>query len=305
VTTAARQFAVILLAFLCLGVSCSDRDGPSSPAAAGGADTGRLQAVQIIGSDTMVNLVQAWAEAFGPLHPEALISIRGGGSGTGLAALLNKSCDLAMSSRPISRKEINEAEANGIHPREWRVGLDGLIVIVNPHNTVDSVDLDQLRDIFLARVRDWSELGGTGGKIVILSRESSSGTYMFFKEHVLRRGSNKNKDEFSPEALLMPSSQAIVNEVAQNPHAVGYVGLGYLSPRLKALAVAKTPEAPAVAPSIKTVADNSYPSSRPLFFYTDGEAAGAVRGFIDFALSPAGQKIVVETDFVPVGEVQE
>jgi phosphate transport system substrate-binding protein len=303
VTATARWIACVLLPVSLAFFTCEGRE--TQPENKGRPAAGHEQAVQIIGSDTMVNLVQAWAEAFGPLHPEALISIRGGGSGTGLAALLNKSCDLAMSSRPISQKEIDEAEANGIHPREWRMGLDGLIVIVNPRNPVNSVDLDELRDIFLARTRDWSELGGNGGKIVILSRESSSGTYMFFKEHVLRRGSNKNKDEFSPEALLMPSSQAIVNEVAQNPHTVGYVGLGYLSPRLKALSIAKTPGTPPVAPSIKTVANNSYPISRPLFFYTDGEASGAVRGFIDFALSPAGQKIVVETDFVPVGEVEE
>jgi phosphate transport system substrate-binding protein len=123
---------------------------------------------------------------------------------------------------------------------------------------------------------------------------------MFFKEHVLRRGDKKNKDEFSPEALLMPSSQAIVNEVMQNPHAVGYVGLGYLSPRLKAFAVSKTPDAPAVTPTIASVGDDSYPISRPLFFYTDGEAEGPIKDFIDFALSEEGQRIVVETDFVPV-----
>ncbi len=277
--------------------ACSERAGAKAPDAAG--TTGH-RAVQVIGSDTMVNLVQAWAEAFGALHPEVNLSIRGGGSGTGLAALINGSCDVAMASRPISEKEIGEAKANGIDPREWKVALDGLIVIVNPANPVSDVTLDQLRDIFLARIRDWSELGGNGGKIVILSRESSSGTYLFFKEHVLRRGNGNNKDEFSPEALLMPSSQAIVNEVSQNPHAVGYVGLGYLSPRLKALAVAKNPESPFVAPSIAHVADNSYPISRPLFYYTNGEPSGAAREFIEFALSPAGQEIVVKTDFVPM-----
>jgi phosphate transport system substrate-binding protein len=244
--------------------------------------------------------VQAWAEAFGPLHPDVNLSIRGGGSGTGLAALINNSCDIAMSSRPISEKEINEARQNKIEPKEWKVALDGLIVIVHPSNPVSRATLDDLRDIYLAKTRDWRELGGDGGKIVILSRESNSGTYLFFKEHVLRRGSNKNKDEFSPEALLMPSSQAIVNEVSQNPHAVGYVGLGYLSPRLKALAVAKTPQSAYIAPSIEHVADNSYPISRPLFYYTNGDQTGDIKAFIDFALSSAGQEIVVKTDFVPV-----
>ncbi len=293
---AASRFIPAAIAAALLALSCPN-SGSSSAAGAGPA---AARTVQVIGSDTMVNLVQAWAEAFGPLHPDVNLSIRGGGSGTGLAALINKTCEIAMSSRPIGEKEISEAKANGVDPREWRVALDGLIVIVHPANPVSRLTLDQLRDVYLAKIRDWGELGGNGGKIVILSRESNSGTYLFFKEHVLRRGSNKNKDEFSPDALLMPSSQAIVNEVSQNPHAIGYVGLGYLSPRLKALAVARNAASPFVAPSIARVADNSYPISRPLFYYTNGEPAGAAREFIDFALSAAGQDIVVKTDFVPV-----
>ncbi|MBN2352040.1 MAG: phosphate ABC transporter substrate-binding protein [Spirochaetales bacterium] len=296
-TAAARLAITTIVSAGFFFSSCAERTGAKAP---DGADKAGSRTVQVIGSDTMVNLVQAWAEAFGALHPELILSIRGGGSGAGLAALINGSCDVAMTSRPISEKETGEAEANGINPREWTVALDGLIVIVNPANPVSNVTLDQLRDIFLARVRDWSELGGNGGKIVILSRESSSGTYLFFKEHVLRRGNSKNKDEFSPEALLMPSSQAIVNEVSQNPHAVGYVGLGYLSPRLKALAVAKNPHSPYVAPSIAHVTDDSYPISRPLFYYTNGNPTGAAREFIEFALSPTGQEIVVKTDFVPM-----
>lgn len=295
-TPAVRIASMTILSAALLASACVKGADP-----AGSAGTvASPKTVQVIGSDTMVNLVQAWAEAFGPLHPEVELSIRGGGSGTGLAALINKSCDVAMSSRPIGEKETVEAKANGVDPREWRVALDGLIVIVNPKNPVSRVTLDQLRDIYLARTRAWEELGGDGGRIVILSRESNSGTYLFFKEHVLRRGDGKNKDEFSPEALLMPSSQAIVNEVSQNPHAVGYVGLGYLSPRLKALAVAKNERSPYVAPSIARVADDSYPISRPLFYYTNGEPSGAARAFIAFALSPAGQDIVVKTDFVPV-----
>jgi phosphate transport system substrate-binding protein len=295
VTAAIRHMIQFLTAVGLLAVACARTESASGEA----AET-PVQAVQVIGSDTMVNLVQAWAEAFGPLHPEINLSIRGGGSGTGLAALINKSCELAMSSRPISEKEIGEAKANGVNPKEWRVALDGLIVIVHPSNPVSRVTLDQLRDVYLAKIRDWGELGGEPGKIVILSRESNSGTYLFFKEHVLRRGNAKNKDEFSPEALLMPSSQAIVNEVSQNPHAVGYVGLGYLSPRLKALTVARDAASPSVAPSIESVADDTYPISRPLFYYTNGEPGGAVKQFIDFALSSKGQEIVVKTDFVPV-----
>ncbi len=259
--------------------------------------------VQIIGSDTMVNLVQAWAEVFSPLHPGINMSIRGGGSGTGLAALINGSCELAMSSRPIGEKEIDEARANKIEPTEWKVALDGLVVIVHPENPVSILTLDQVRDIFLAKTTSWEELGGNGGKIVILSRESNSGTYLFFKEHVLRRGSKNNKDEFSEDALLMPSSQAIVNEVSQNPHSIGYVGLGYISPRLKAIAIAKSAGSPAVTPTIANVANDSYPISRPLLFYTNGEPQKEVKEFLDFALSDEGQAIVVKTDFVPVKEI--
>jgi phosphate transport system substrate-binding protein len=297
VTFGIRNVVPILTALSLLLFACA-----KPPSNAPGNEPGGIagKAIQIIGSDTMVNLVQAWAEAFSPQNPTVNLSIRGGGSGTGLAALVNASCDLAMSSRPISEKEIGEARQNNIEPREWKVGLDGLVVIVNPHNPVARLTLDQLRDIFLAKITDWKELGGDGGKIVILSRESNSGTYLFFKENVLRRGDKNNKDEFSPDALLMPSSQAIVNEVSQNPHAVGYVGLGYISPQLKPLAIAKNASSPAILPAVATVADNSYPISRPLFFYTNGEPQTEIKQFLDFALSAQGQEIVVKTDFVPV-----
>jgi len=297
VTFGIRFVVPILTAASLLVFTCSNSQTGSTRVQSASASG---KTIQIIGSDTMVNLVQAWAEAFSPLHPSVNMSIRGGGSGTGLAALVNNSCDLAMSSRPISEKEITGAQQNNIEPKEWKVGLDGLVVIVHPQNPVSSLCLDQVRDIFLAKITDWKELGGDGGKIVILSRESNSGTYLFFKEHVLRRGDKKNTDEFSPDALLMPSSQAIVNEVSQNPHAIGYVGLGYISPKLKALSIAKNTTSMAIQPSIKHVADDSYPISRPLFFYTNGNPQTEIKEFLDFALSTEGQAIVVKTDFVPV-----
>lgn len=256
--------------------------------------------IQIIGSDTMVNLVQAWAESFTIINPQVNISIRGGGSGTGFAAFLNRSCQIAMSSRPISPKELAEAKKAGIEPQEYKVALDGLMVIVHPKNPLSGVTLDQLRDIFLGRINSWEELNSVGGRIVILSRECNSGTYFFFKEHILQRGNKKSSEEFSPHALLMPSSQAIVNEVRQNPHAIGYVGLGYLAPSLKALAIAKDTDSPYIMPSIANVANNSYPISRPLFFYIDSNPSKLIKDFIDFVLSAEGQRIVSQTDFVPV-----
>jgi phosphate transport system substrate-binding protein len=292
-TFGSRYVIPFLTASCILCFSCSK---PQNNDSAGSQNS----AIQIIGSDTMVNLVQGWAEAFALIHPSINMSIRGGGSGTGLAALINNSCELAMSSRPIGEKEIAEARQNKVEPMEWKVALDGLVVIVHPENPIRSMTLDQVRDIFLAKIKNWEELGGNGGKIVILSRESNSGTYLFFKEHVLRRGDKKNKDEFSPDALLMPSSQAIVNEVSQNPHAIGYVGLGYISPKLGALAIAKNDGSTAIKPTIENVADDSYPISRPLLFYTNGKPKNEIKDFLDFALSPAGQAIVVKTDFVPI-----
>ena len=256
--------------------------------------------IQIKGSDTMVNLVQAWAEKFSIEKKETNLSITGGGSGTGFAALLNKTCDICMSSRSIEDQEIATAKKIGINPIEHIVGLDGLMVIVNPENTIERLTLDQVRDIFMGTAKNWSEVGGKKSAIVILSRESNSGTHTFFKEKVLRHGNKNGKEEFSPHALLMPSSQAIVNEVVQNPHAVGYVGLGYLSPQLKSLLLAKPNTSDYIAPSIENVMRNVYPVSRPLFLYTDGEQQGIIKEFIDFALSVEGQAIVRELDFVPL-----
>ena len=263
-----------------------------------------MKEIQIKGSDTIVNLVQAWAEEFSKENPKINIGITGGGSGTGFAALLNGTCDIAMASRSIEDKEKKQAEERKINPVQFTVGLDGLIVIVNPKNPVSKLTLSQIRDIFTANTVNWKDLSGKDSKIVILSRESNSGTHMFFKEHVLRGGNKKGKEEFSPKALLMSSSQTIVNEVAQNPHAVGYVGIGYINPGLKSIAVAKDAGSKYIKPSVENVMNNSYPISRPLYLYTDGEAKGSVKMFIDFTFSKEGQKIVKKVDFVPVKNIE-
>lgn len=283
------------MALLCGVVSMCGCSRPHT-----GNSGGDGQSLQIKGSDTIVNLVQKWAEEFAVQYPGVVIGVTGGGSGTGFAALLNKTCDIAMSSREIEDKEVQKAAQNGINPRGYVIGLDGLAVVVHPENPVRNLTMDQLRDIFMARSTTWKDFGGPDMKIVILSRESNSGTHMFFKEHVLRRGNKKGVEEFSPSALLMPSSQAIADEIMQNPHAIGYVGMGYLGPDLRAIAVAVTDTAPFVEPTIDTVLDNSYPISRPLYLYTDGNPTGAVKEFIDFGMSDEGQRIVRATDFVPI-----
>jgi len=260
----------------------------------------RSAALQIKGSDTMVNLGQAWAEAFVKKHPETNVAVTGGGSGTGIAALISGTCDLAESSRALEEKEIQQAKAKGLVIRQEVVALDGIVVVVHPSNPVGRLTMEELREIFLGEIKSWKTVGGPNWPIVLLSREVNSGTHIFFKEHVLRRGKSKGPEEFAPAALMMPSSYAIAEEVAHNENAVGYYGLGYISPRQKVVAVARDGTSPFTVPDIETVRTNSYPISRPLYLFTRGEPSGPVKAFLDFALSPEGQKIVVETDFVPV-----
>lgn len=256
--------------------------------------------IQVKGSDTMVNLGQAWAEKYMAANPGDFVAVTGGGSGTGLSSLISGTCDIAMSSRNIKEKEIGLARKKGINPNEIKVALDGLAVVVNPANPVDKLTMDQLAGVFTGRINNWKELGGKDEKIVILSREVNSGTHVYFKEHVLRKLDPSGKEEFAPGALMLSSSQAIADEVAGNPAAIGYYGMGYISPKQKPVAVAKDGAAPYVTPSIDNVLNGSYPISRPLFLYTNGAPAGLVNKFIEYVLSKEGQGIVLATDFVPL-----
>lgn len=256
--------------------------------------------LQIKGSDTMVNLGQAWAERYMEQNPDDFIAVTGGGSGTGIAALINGTCDIAMSSRQIKDKEIDLAKQKGNSPYEIIAALDGLAVVVNPKNPVSKLTIAQLSDIFTGKAANWKEAGGEDGKIVLLSREVNSGTHVYFKEHVLRKGNPEGKEEFAPKALLLPSSQAIADEVSGNKGTIGYYGMGYISPKQKPVLVAKDERSEYIAPLIDNVIKGTYPISRPLFLYTNGAPSGAVKKFIDFILSAEGQKVVLETDFVPV-----
>ena len=256
--------------------------------------------IQIKGSDTMVNLGQAWAEKYMEKNPEEFIAVTGGGSGTGIASLLSGTCDIAMSSREIKQKEIDQAKLKGINPKEIKVALDGIAVVVNPKNQVDKLTLDQLAGIFTGKIINWKEVGGKDEKIVLLSREVNSGTHVYFKEHVLRKNDPNSQEEFSPKALMLSSSQAIADEVAGNSATIGYYGMGYICAKQKPVAIAKDEKSAYVSPNIDNVVKNVYPISRPLFIYSNGEPQGLVKKFIDYALSSEGQKIVLETDFVPV-----
>jgi phosphate transport system substrate-binding protein len=256
--------------------------------------------IQIKGSDTMVNLGQAWAERYMEENPGDFVAVTGGGSGTGIAALINSTCDIAECSRSMKKEEIKLAESKGVEPVEHIVGLDGIAVVVNPKNPVSNLTVDQLRAIFMGAIKNWKEVGGEDKIIVLLSREVNSGTHVFFKEHILRRGNEKGPEEFAPGALLMSSSQAIADEVAQNQNAIGYYGMGYISPKQKVISVAKDDNSEYVAPTTEGVVKGRYPISRPLYLYLNGQAQGAVKKFLDFVFSKEGQEIVVKTDFVPV-----
>ena len=256
--------------------------------------------IQIKGSDTMVNLAQAWAEKYMQENPQDFVAVTGGGSGTGISALISGTCDITNASRTIKDKEIALAKAKGINPYEIKVGLDGLAVVVNPGNPVGKLTMQQLADIFTGKISNWKEVGGLDSKIVILSREVNSGTHVYFKEHVLRKGDPNGKEEFAPGALLLSSSQAIADEVAQNPDAIGYYGMGYISNKQKPVMVAKDAKSEYESPSIENVVNGKYPISRPLFLYTNGQPQGLAKKFVDFCLSKEGQDIVLKTDFVPL-----
>ncbi|MDD4940666.1 MAG: phosphate ABC transporter substrate-binding protein [Candidatus Omnitrophica bacterium] len=260
----------------------------------------KSSALQIKGSDTMVNLGQAWAEKYMEEHPDAFIAVTGGGSGTGMASLISGTCNIAMSSRNIKQKEVDQDKARGHTPVEVKVALDGIAVVVSPKNPVAKLTVDQLAGIVSGKITNWKQLGGPDAKIVVLSREVNSGTHVYFKEHVLRKNDPKSKEEFAPGALMLSSSQAIADEVSGNPAAIGYYGMGYISPKQKAVAVARDEQSEYIEPTIDNVVKNLYPISRPLYFYVNDECQGLTKKFIDFALSPEGQAIVKETDFVPI-----
>ena len=256
--------------------------------------------IQIKGSDTMVNLTQAWAEAFMAQHPRVTVAVTGGGSGTGIAALIGGTCDLAASSRKMTPKETAPIVSQGSQPQEVVAALDGLAVVVHPDNPVRRLTLAQLADLFTGKIRNWKALGGTDRDVVLLSREVNSGTHVYFKEHVLAAATGEGPKEFSPEALLLPSSQAIADEVASNLGSLGYYGMGYLNSKNAVVAVAKTAADLYVSPSEDTVRSRTYPISRPLMLYSRGNPQGAVRAFLDFVMSPEGQQVVRRIEFVPV-----
>lgn len=288
-----RAFLAVLLLSLVVLAGCGSRTAEAGAPAL-------TKTIEDIGSDTIVNLALAWAEAYQHVRPDVRISVSGGGSGTGLAALINGTADIANASRKIKDEERADAEKNGIQPVEIEIARDAIAVIVHPGNPVTQLTLQQISAIYSGQITNWREVGGEDRPIVRLSRESNSGTHVYFLEEVVRLGQKDNKTLFSPDTLLLPSSEGITAEVRQNPNAIGYDGLGYVTPDVQTLAVARRPGDPAVKPSIESVNNGTYPIARPLFMYTPGEPAGEVRQYLDWILGPAGQQIVGQLGFVPL-----
>jgi phosphate transport system substrate-binding protein len=273
--------------------------GPA-PGTAATPRPGSVTSIENKGSDTLVNVALAWAEAYGQIRPEVQIAVTGGGSGTGIAALINGTVDMANASRQIKPEERTQAEANGIEPVEHTVAGDAIAIVIHPSNPVDGLSIAQLSDIFSGKIGNWLQVGGEDRPIVLLSRESNSGTHVFFLEQVVRQGRKDDDTLFSPDTLLMPSSEGISAEIRRNPNAIGYDGLGYVTPDQKVVAVARAAGELDVIPSIETVKDGSYPIARGLYIYTAGEPQGAIREYLDWILDREGQEIVKQLGFVPL-----
>lgn len=287
-----RVGLALILSFMIVSCASSGSSQNSSQAA--------FSYIENKGSDTIVNLALAWAEQYQQENPEVRISVTGGGSGTGIAALINGTVDIANASRQIKPEEADEAKSKGIDPVEFVIARDAIAVIVNPANPVSKLTLQQISDIYSGKISNWGEVGGEDRPIVRLSRETNSGTHVYFLETVLRLSQPDNKTLFAMNTLLLPSSEGIVYEVRQNPNAIGYDGLGYVPHDLKMIAIARQQGDPFILPSAQTVNDGSYAVARDLYMYTAGEPSGAVKTYLDWILSPAAQEIVTRLGFVPV-----
>lgn len=248
----------------------------------------------------MVNLALVWAENYQAANQDVRISVTGGGSGTGLAALVNGTVDVANASRQIKPEEQDQIAQGGHQAVEYVVASDAIAVIVNPGNPIQNLTLEEISRIYKGEINNWAELGGENRPIVRLSRETNSGTHVYFLEEVIRLGSSEDKSIFSADTLLLPSSEGIITEVRDNPNAIGYDGLGYVTPDVKVISVAADRSHSYVQPTIETVKDGSYPISRDLYMYTTESPSQVVQNYLEWVYSAEAQQIVSELGFVPV-----
>lgn len=244
------------------------------------------ESITIKGSTTVLPIAQSAAEVFMRKNPSVNISVQGGGSGAGIAALVDGTTDIADASRAIKDKEIKKAVSKGINPKAHVVAMDGIAVIVHPSNSLENLTKSQLKAIYTGKINNWSQIGGSGSQIVVLSRDSSSGTFETFNKLAL------DKAKVRADALLQASNKAVATTVARTPGAIGYVGLGYITSDVKPVKIES------VMPSKQTVLSGEYILSRPLFMYTNGQPKGAAKDFINFVLSETGQRLAEESGYV-------
>ena len=260
--------------------------------------------IQNKGSDTLVNVAQAWAEAYPEVNPEVAVAVSGGGSGTGIAAMINGTVDIANASRSMKDKEKALAEKNGQTPIEHIVGYDALAVFIHKDNPANKMSYEQLKDIYARgqKVKKWSDMGITvpgcdSDEIVVVNRQNNSGTYAYFKKEVL--GTSK----FRQGTLDMHGSKDVVDLVEKTPCAIGYSGLAYATDHLQTVCISKKTGDDCISPSVATASDRSYPIARPLFMYTNGEPQGAIKDYMDWILSDAGQCILRKKGYAPIRAV--
>lgn len=253
--------------------------------------------INVKGSDTLLQVAQALAEEYRKAKPDVQINVSGGGSGTGFTALADGTCDIADASRKIKDEEAKKCQEKGFEPVENIVGYDGICVIVNKANPIEKLTIDQLSDLFTGQTPDWKALGGKG-EVVLLSRDSTSGTYEYFKEHVTQKGDKKSTRDFAAAAQRLQSNEQIRDQVASTETAIGYIGMGYLSDTVKTVPVVDK-DGKAVLPSIETVRSGDYPVSRPLFMYTRKDASAAVTAYLEW-IKTEGQKTLQAQGFVPL-----
>jgi phosphate transport system substrate-binding protein len=261
--------------------------------------------IQNKGSDTLVNVAQAWAETYPSVNPDVAVAVSGGGSGTGIAAMINGTVDIANASRSMKEKERKLAEKNGQNPIEHVVGYDALAVFIHKDNPANKMSYEQLSDIYARgqKVKKWSDMGITvpgckSGEIVVVNRQNNSGTYAYFKKEVLGSGT-----KFRQGTLDMHGSKDVVDLVEKTPCAIGYSGLAYATDHLQTVCVSKKTGDDCVSPSVATASDRSYPIARPLFMYTNGEPQGAIKDYMDWIMTDAGQCILKKKGYAPVRAV--
>lgn len=249
--------------------------------------------IVIKGSTTVLPVAQGTLEAFMKKNPAVKMSLSGGGSGEGIKALIDKTTNIATSSREIKKEEIDLAASKGVKPVAHVVAHDAIIPVVHPRNKVNNLSIDQLSQIYQGKITNWKEVGGDDLKIVVISRDSSSGTFESWDHFVMK------KTKVTPRAQMLASNGVIVTAIAKNRYAIGYLGIGYVNKSVKPLQVN------GVTPSVQTALSKEYPLSRELYMYTDGEAKGDVAKYITFVKSAEGQKIVVKEGFVPLLDVKK